>query len=160
VQRQRGRRAAGQLTKPEKQTRTYRLGAVIAERHLTFHRRGRSTTAVVVKIGRPRPWPEALHGDWMCTFQVIGLGDERVRYACGVDALQALLLAAHLQPDNLAALAKDAGGHCRWVTGVDIWSSDGARRAARHERPIPRMPRPLRRKVTGTAREPGRRTKR
>ena len=136
------------------------MGPVIAERHLTLHRRGKRTLPVLVRIGRPRPWPEALHGDWMCTFQVVGLGDEKVRYVCGVDAMQAMLLAAHRQPDNIAALARAAGGECRWLGSTEIWGADGSREAARHEKPIPKMPRKTSLRAERAARQQGRRTTR
>jgi hypothetical protein len=114
----------------------YPLGAVIAERHLTFHRRGKRPREVLVRLGRPRPWPDTLHGDWMCTYQVLGLGDDCVRHAVGVDGLQALLLAAHVLPADLAKRAKQEQGECRWLGGPDVWSDDGVRMASRFALPL------------------------
>src|SRR5579862_1455768 len=116
-----------------KAMRSYPLGLVIAERRFVFYRRGKRPRSFVVRIGRPRAWPEALHGDWMCTYQVMGLGDDKVRYVCGVDALQALLLTVHHLPVHLAARAKDEQGECRWLGSGDLWkgSVDGVRSAAR-----------------------------
>jgi len=110
----------------------YTLGPVIAERNLTFHRRGVRTRTVRVRLGRPRPWPRTLYSDWMCTYQVLGLGDSRVKRAIGVDGLQALLLAAHVLPAEVAARAKLEGGVCRWLGGPDLWSDDGVRMATKH----------------------------
>ena len=64
-------------------TRVYRLG----------HKR------IVVRIGRP----QTDGSDWFCPYQIVGLGDEKVRRAWGVDSFQALQLVmqavrAHLVP--------------------------------------------------------------
>jgi len=114
----------------------YPLGPVIAERLLTFHRRGKKTREVRVRLGRPRPWPDTLDGDWMCTYQVLGLGDDRVRHTIGVDGLQALLLAAHVLPADVAARAKQERGECRWLGGSEVWSDDGVRMASRFALPL------------------------
>jgi hypothetical protein len=59
----------------------------IAERR--FKLRGPASRDVVVRIGLPEPdGPEA-----RCPFQVIGLSNDSVRYAIGVDSFQALNLA-------------------------------------------------------------------
>jgi hypothetical protein len=120
--------------RPETDHEHYRRGPVIAERILTFHRRGRGVREVRVRLGRPRPWPKSLNSDWMCTYQVLGLGDDRVKRAIGVDGLQALLLAAHVLPAEVAARAKNEGGACRWTP--DLWSDDGARMAAKYSLPL------------------------
>ena len=50
---------------------------------------------VLVKLGRPQPSPDGPQsGEYFCRFQITGVGDERVRYAAGVDAFQAIELAA------------------------------------------------------------------
>ena len=122
--------------RPETDHEHYRLGPVIAERILTFHRPGKGVRDVRVRLGRPRPWPESLASDWMCTYQVLGLGDERVGRVIGVDGLQALLLAAHFLPAELTARAKNEGGVCRWLGGPDPWSDDGTRMAAKYALPL------------------------
>jgi hypothetical protein len=43
----------------------------------------------------------------MCPYQVSCVGDKRVRAAFGVDAMQALVLALHLLPTELRALARE-----------------------------------------------------
>lgn len=65
------------------------LGEVVAERELEHARD--DSVRVRVRIGRPTEDP-AEGGDWRCPFQVLGLGDERVHEAFGVDAVQALQL--------------------------------------------------------------------
>ena len=62
---------------------------VIAERTLTATSDGKSFD-VVVQFGRPAPHPK---GDWACAYQITGIGDEKVRRAFGIDAVQALQLA-------------------------------------------------------------------
>lgn len=47
---------------------------------------------VLVRFGRPEPDP-APGGDWQCAFQIVGIGDDDVQHAFGVDAVQALHLA-------------------------------------------------------------------
>ena len=43
-------------------------------------------------MGKPRKLPDS-QGDSFCPWQIIGIGDERVRYAAGIDGVQALDLA-------------------------------------------------------------------
>ncbi|HYD46948.1 MAG TPA: hypothetical protein VEB21_01305 [Terriglobales bacterium] len=44
---------------------------------------------VQVRIGFPAP----ARRDWRCPYQIVGLGSRRVRYAYGVDSMQALQMA-------------------------------------------------------------------
>jgi hypothetical protein len=62
---------------------------VIAERTLTATIDDKSFD-VFVRFGKPMPHPK---GDWACPFQITGIGDEKVRHAFGIDAVQALQLA-------------------------------------------------------------------
>jgi hypothetical protein len=65
-----------------------KLGRVIARRQLT---RGRGTRPVaLVEIGQPRKTRG--HDDFFCPFRIKGAGDESVRAAYGVDAVQAMQL--------------------------------------------------------------------
>ena len=62
---------------------------VIAER--IFQLRGPAERQVIVRIGIPEADP--LHqGVSRCAYQVTGLSDDAVHYACGVDAFQSLHL--------------------------------------------------------------------
>jgi len=47
--------------------------------------------AANVIIGMPQRFPDG-NDDFFCPFQIVGMGDERIRYAGGVDALQAVWL--------------------------------------------------------------------
>lgn len=61
------------------------LGAIIAERRLE---RPRSARPVRARLGHPRPSRKA---SWECPYQVLGIGDGRVRLGLGEDPLQSLL---------------------------------------------------------------------
>jgi hypothetical protein len=70
---------------------------------------------VLVKLGRPRPAVDAPEsGEYFCPFQITGIGDERVRYAAGVDAFQAIELTLKLIGAYLRRLNGEAGGKLRW----------------------------------------------
>lgn len=64
--------------------------AVIAERELQL--RGPADRIVRVRIGAPEPDP-VQGGDFRCAFQVVGLSNDAVHHAHGVDSFQALNLA-------------------------------------------------------------------
>jgi hypothetical protein len=50
-----------------------------------------AVSEVVVLLGKPQQLPD--HQDYYCPYQIEGAGDEKARYACDVDAFQALHLA-------------------------------------------------------------------
>jgi hypothetical protein len=89
--------------------REFEIVDVIAERRLTYEAPGRSRP-VVVRIGRPILDPAAPHETWVCPFQIQGLDSDRVMGIFGVDAMQALLLAIHTIPAELAVYLRDGGG--------------------------------------------------
>jgi hypothetical protein len=83
-----------------------KLGIVIARRELAV---GRSAKAsVTVEIGRPRRNPKG--SDWLCPYRLLGVGDDSVRAAYGVDAVQALHLA-----EKAIAARLDAQPRLRWL---------------------------------------------
>jgi hypothetical protein len=49
---------------------------------------------ITVVIGKPEMFPDGVN--FYCPYQVVGIGNERVRYAGGVDAVQALQLAMQM----------------------------------------------------------------
>lgn len=61
------------------------LGQVIASRKFAL-----GDKVVELRIGAPCAYDGGR--DFFCPFQVLGIGDEKVRHSGGVDALQALLL--------------------------------------------------------------------
>jgi hypothetical protein len=90
--------------------RTFDLGEVIAERRLTFEAEAGWSRDVDVRIGRPIPDPSEPNHAWVCPYQVFGLGRDRVMGIFGADAMQALLLAIHTLPAELAAFMREPGG--------------------------------------------------
>jgi hypothetical protein len=99
--------------------REFDLGDVIAERRLVFEATPGWTRDVSVKIGRPVIDPSAPHETWMCPFQIQGLGTGRVMGIFGIDAMQALLLAIHTIPSELASYIRDPGGRFLHLGGTD-----------------------------------------
>lgn len=90
--------------------RTFELGEVIAERRLTFKADAGWSREVDVKVGRPIPDPSQADCVWVCTYQIVGLDHDRVMGIFGADSVQALLLAVHTIPAELAAFMRDPGG--------------------------------------------------
>lgn len=74
-----------------------------------------------LRIGQPEPDGR----DWACPFQILGLGEGKVEHAYGVDALQALLLAAEAARIEIASsgesvewLGRPGSGIPRPILGV------------------------------------------
>lgn len=67
--------------------------------------------------GHPRISPN--EEDFFCPFQVNGLRDDRVRYAGGVDALQALILALKMLSVYVETLDEVRRGEVLWLDGSD-----------------------------------------
>jgi hypothetical protein len=84
----RWRYAGGQLRQMSRvmNSTTIRLGKVIAERVLTSPQLRKR---VKVRIGAPR---KTKNLDFIVPYQILHIGDEKVRFAAGVDAVQALEL--------------------------------------------------------------------
>ena len=106
----------------------------IAERTLTATTDDKAFD-VLVRFGKPTPHPK---GDWACPYQIAGIGDEKVRRAFGIDAVQALqlamlatgaILSAHRKEVKLAFLGeshlgfpnntKEASGNCPYCKSGD-----------------------------------------
>ena len=66
------------------------MGEIIAERFLTVRFENQVSQATV-RLGRPIKLPD--NPDYKCPLQILGVGDEKVRFASGEDALQSLQLA-------------------------------------------------------------------
>jgi hypothetical protein len=86
------------------------LGDVIAEREALFAPREGAPHGITVRLGRPVPDPRSPGQAWCCPYQVLGIGRDRVFAMFGVDAMQALLLAVHAIPAELAAYVRTRGG--------------------------------------------------
>jgi len=84
------------------------LGLVVAERRLRLS--DDPDREVWVRLGLPQLFPDQPFRDYYCPYQIVGLGDERVRYAAGVDSLHAIEGALLLLPTELNALRKSYPG--------------------------------------------------
>jgi hypothetical protein len=89
------------------------LNDVVAEREL--ERPEEESARIVVRIGRPQPDPEM---DWTCSYQIRGIGDEQVRTAHGIDAVQALQLCMGMIRADLGALQRSH--RLTWLGEVDL----------------------------------------
>lgn len=98
----------------------YELGEVVAERRLTCVTREGTRPAVVIRVGAPRPDPLSSGGDWCCPHQILGLGEEAVEAAFGVDSLQALLLSVYALRLKLVARAEAASVELDWLGMPDF----------------------------------------
>jgi hypothetical protein len=88
----------------------FEIGDVIAERRITYEAAAGGRRPVVVRIGRPVLDTSAPNETWVCPFQIQGLDSDRVMGIFGVDAMQALLLAIHTIPAELAVYLREGGG--------------------------------------------------
>jgi len=89
---------------------TVDIGDVIAERRLAFQPPEGGPQDVTVRIGRPVLDASAPHETWICPFQIEGIGSGKTRGICGADAMQALLLAIHTIPVELAVCIRESRG--------------------------------------------------
>lgn len=72
-----------------------------------------SARPVIVEIGRPAKFPDGQ--DYYCPYRVVGLGNDRVRYAGGVDQVQALLLTLKKIGAELYTCAEYKSGKLYWL---------------------------------------------
>ncbi len=82
---------------------------VIAERRLWLKNTPRPGIRIVIF----KPVPDGPE-DYRCPYQIEGIGDEKVRYAVGVDAVQALELVIKVLPAELEALRQEHSD-LRWA---------------------------------------------
>jgi len=64
------------------------LGDVIAVRTFYLKDEEPKATHILVKMGKPERFPNS--SDFYCPFQICGTGDEKISYAAGIDAFQAI----------------------------------------------------------------------
>jgi Domain of unknown function (DUF6968) len=87
------------------------IGMIIANRDLVLA----DGKEVIVKIGKPEKFPDS--EDYYCPYQIIGIGNERVRYAGGIDSIQALLLALKMIGTDLYMSNEAKTGILSWKGG-------------------------------------------
>ncbi|GAA2677940.1 DUF6968 family protein [Nonomuraea recticatena] len=96
------------------------IGEVMAERQVEAVAADGARTRVTVRFGRPCPDALSEHGDWCCPHQILGLGEEGVGAAFGVDSLQALLLSVYKARLELEERARAASVRLDWLGLPDI----------------------------------------
>lgn len=89
------------------------LGEIIAVRRLFLEGEEPASSNILVKLGKPRQFADST--DYYCPYQIIGIGDENIRYAGGIDAVQALQLAFRaLAIDLYIGLNREFDNRLRW----------------------------------------------
>ena len=93
------------------------ISQVVAERLLYLD--GEPGTRIRVLVGRPQTLPGPSNNNVvLCPYQILGVGDEKVRSAGGVDEIQALQLAMEMIGSELYfKLNRKYGGKLRWEAG-------------------------------------------
>jgi hypothetical protein len=71
---------------------------------------------VQVLVGVPKRFPDSVN--YYCPFQIVALGDEEIRYAAGVDAIQALQLVMSMIGAILRYRSEQVAGNVRWEAGA------------------------------------------
>jgi hypothetical protein len=89
-----------------------KIGAVIAERVVTFHR-GNRRRKVVVRFGRP-VHSGTKNDPWWCVIEVSG-ALRGLQAIAGIDSLQALTLALQYVQHTLPPHARHQGGSVEWL---------------------------------------------
>jgi uncharacterized protein (DUF302 family) len=101
------------------------IGDVIAERRLSVV--GLPELKVIIQLGKPRDAEELFKdgkeaADAFCPFRILGVGDEHIHYAIGIDAIQALQLVMKAITAEIAVLSKQYEYTFRWFddSGGDL----------------------------------------
>jgi hypothetical protein len=87
------------------------LGTVIAERVLQSPKLAQQ---VIVRIGCPQ---KTVSGDFITPYQIVGAGDEKVRFAAGLDSVQSLQLVFQMLGAVIHYGLKEY--QLRWADGGD-----------------------------------------
>lgn len=88
------------------------IGSVIAAREFALSTGG----SVVVRIGMPEKFPDS--PDYYCPYEISGGGERRVRYASGIDSVQALQLALSMIGSDLYTSKQLQEGNMKWEGGA------------------------------------------
>lgn len=68
---------------------------------------------ILIKIGKPEKYPESQ--DYYCPYQIIGLGSEKVKYAMGIDQIQAIQLTMERIGSVLYTSKEGRENSLRWI---------------------------------------------
>jgi hypothetical protein len=97
----------------------YKVGQILAERSLRIE--GDPDVRTRVVMGAPQQHSENGHDYVVCPIQIVGLGDENIRAARGVDAFQAMQLGMQLIGTELyVKLNRICDGKLRWEDEADL----------------------------------------
>ena len=88
------------------------IGDIIAVREFYLTENDEPNRIVKVSLGKPKAFPDS--GGYYCPFQISGAGAENIKYAAGVDAIQALQLAMVMIGATLQFLNRELEGRLRW----------------------------------------------
>jgi len=89
-----------------------KIKEVIASRSI---RREDNENKIKIVIGKRNPILNS--PDYYCLYQIVGIADEKIRYAAGIDAVQVLQLAMVMTGADLYKLKGETAGHPRWEGG-------------------------------------------
>ncbi|MEJ7623685.1 MAG: hypothetical protein WKF34_06800 [Pyrinomonadaceae bacterium] len=89
-----------------------KIGEVIASRSLTIKNADGKTSEFVVLIGKPCLTEGS--SNFYAPYQFRGIGKENVKYAAGVDTVQAIQLAMVMIGAELDAINSKTGNNIRW----------------------------------------------
>jgi hypothetical protein len=93
-----------------------KLDEIIAIRRLYLE--GKPELVIQVVLGKPQASPSPSIDGFICPYQILGIGDQKVRGAGGVDAFQALQLAMEMIGWELyIKLNPRHDGKLRWEAG-------------------------------------------
>lgn len=87
------------------------IGTVIANREFILDK----IKKVSVQIGKPEKFQNS--EDYYCPYQIVGVGDGKIRHAGGIDSIQALLLALKKIGTDLSSLDVYKTGDLKWEGG-------------------------------------------
>jgi hypothetical protein len=88
------------------------IGEIIATRKLYLTEGSDDQRPVSVFVGKPQPSADS--PDYVCPFQLIGIGNQETQLAHGRDSIHALQAAMILIAAQLNHLNKALGGRLRW----------------------------------------------
>lgn len=88
-----------------------KIETIVATRNLMLA----GSRRIIIFLGKPEKFPDS--DDYYCPYQIIGLGAEKVRYAGGIDAVQALQLALNMIGADLYTSAESKNGELSWEGG-------------------------------------------
>jgi hypothetical protein len=101
------------------------LGVIIARRKLYWS--GKEDKKITVLIGKPRLSPKSKrfpNPDYYCPYQIVGVGDQKTRYAAGVDAVQALQLVFTAIGIDIQLLNKRRSSPLKWLVQDEVMECD------------------------------------